>query len=144
MASSKILRTSEDRLSEAGYRLTSPRREMLRLFIDADRPLTITEVFDLTSKKIRIDRVSTYRIIEVFKKMGLIHSVGDAGFIFCSHAHEKVADHHLYLVCEGCSDVQEIDLPANLQSELSKLVEEAGQFKNKGPIQVAGRCGKCD
>lgn len=142
-SSKKILQTSEGKLSNAGYRLTNPRREVLRLFIESDRPLTTSEVFELTSKKIRIDRVSTYRIIEVFKKMGLIHSVGEAGFIFCSHAHEEVSDSHLYLVCDECSDVQEIELPSQINEAISKKVADSGKFRNKGPIQVSGLCREC-
>lgn len=144
MSVRRILRTSEDKLSEAGYRLTTPRREVLRLFVEADRPLTISEVYDRASQKIRIDRVSTYRIIDVFKKMGLVHSVGEAGFIFCSHAHKEVDDNHLYLVCEKCADVEEIELSLDLQKEISKKVASSTKFKNKGPIQVSGLCEKCE
>lgn len=152
MASNKNLRlikdskykSSEGKLSNAGYRLTNPRREVLRLFVEAEGPLTISEVFDLASKKTRIDRVSTYRIIEVFKKMGLIHSVGEAGFIFCSHAHEEVSDSHLYLICDDCSKVQEIELPTHIHESITKKVLDSGKFKNKGPIQVSGLCRQCE
>lgn len=137
-------KNSEGKLSSAGYRLTNPRREVLRVFIEADGPLTISEVYDLTSKNIRIDRVSTYRIIDVFKKMGLIHSVGEAGFIFCSHAHEEVNDSHLYLVCDECADVQEIELPRSIYESITKKVSDSGKFKNKGPIQVSGLCLQCE
>lgn len=144
MANLNILRSSESKLSQAGYRLTNPRREILRLFIESEGPLSISEIFDLTSKKIRIDRVSTYRIVEVFKKMGLIHSVGESGYMFCSHAHEEVADHHLYLVCEDCSGVQEVELPKQLQQDISKKVGTLVGFKSKGPIQVSGLCQTCE
>jgi len=144
MSSLQTIKTSEIKLTDAGYRLTNPRREVLRLFIEAHQPLTVSEVYDLASKKISIDRVSTYRIIEVFKKMGLIHAVGEGGFIFCSHVHDEVADHHLYLVCESCSNVQEIELPEKLHSQITKKVQNTGKFKNKGPIQVSGLCQNCE
>ncbi len=144
MVFQRVFKQSESRLSQAGFRLTVPRREVLRIFIQAERPLTVSEVFELTSKKIKIDRVSTYRIIEVFKKIGLIHPVGEAGFIFCSHAHEKVVDSHLYLVCDSCAEVQEIDLPGKLHEVITQKVNAISSFRNTGPIQVSGLCKRCE
>lgn len=141
----KVLKSSEVKLADAGYRLTTPRREILKTLIDSDQPLSISEIFGRVSKTTKIDRVSTYRILRVLKKMGLVHSVGESGYIFCSHAQaEEPQDNHLYLVCETCSEVEEIQISKDFFDKLSAEILKSTQFQSDGPVQVTGLCKACN
>lgn len=141
----KVLKSSEVKLADAGYRLTTPRREILKALIDSDQPLSVSEIYSRVSEKAKIDRVSTYRILRVLKKMGLVHSVGEAGFIFCSHAHaEETQDNHLYLVCEACSEVEEIQVSEDFFKGLSAEILNVTEFQSDGPVQVTGLCKACN
>lgn len=144
LALQHLLQAAEDKLSRAGFRLTTPRREILRVLLESSRPLKTAEIYDLVRLRTKIDRVSAYRVLEVFKKLGLIHGVGDSGFVFCSHLeNEQNQDAHLFLVCDECQEVQEIDLPEKLRSSIQTQVIAKARFKSKGPIQISGLCAKC-
>jgi Fe2+ or Zn2+ uptake regulation protein len=142
LALKTIMNSAEKKISASGLRLTEPRLALLRILITSDKPLKITELYALAKKTVKLDRVSAYRIISAFKKMGLVHSVGDGGFVFCTHFQEK-EDHHLYLVCEDCDDVEEVNLPEKFRTTLHQQIQTFSKFKTHGSIQVTGSCLKC-
>lgn len=137
-----LLEKAQNILSGHGYRMTQARLEILKVLVAAHRPLKITEIFEQTQKKTKIDRVSAYRVIEVFKKAGIIHQVSDSCYTFCSHPQDQ-DDSHLYLICDQCHSVEEIDLPTSLKKSIQKQVFSDKKFKSQGPIQVSGLCSQC-
>jgi Fe2+ or Zn2+ uptake regulation protein len=138
----QLLELAKDKLSLAGFRITKPRQLILQTLIDSPVPLTVAEIYSEVSRKSAMDRVSTYRVVEVLQEQELIHSVGNSRFIFCSHL-QAPTDHHLYLLCRLCSTLTEIDLPDALENAMAKQIRQHAEFKSHGQIQVYGECVQC-
>lgn len=133
---------AQAKLSSAGYRFTKQRESILKVFVRAKKPLTASEVFQLASKKTKLDRVSSYRVIQVFKELSLIHPVGDSGLVFCSHQKNE-EETHFYLLCGKCHCVQELGGASALAREIQSSVRSSSSFKFGGQIQVLGVCEHC-
>ena len=142
MALQTIMAAAEQKISTAGYRLTTGRIALLKVLITSNKPLKIADLYLAANKITKIDRVSAYRIISAFKEIGLVHSVGDSGFVFCTHFQEK-EDHHLYLVCEDCDNIEEINLPEKFKMTIYQQIKGFSNFKTHGSIQVTGSCQSC-
>jgi Fur family transcriptional regulator, zinc uptake regulator len=135
--------SAEEKLNKAGYKITKQRQNILEVLIAAEKPLTVSEVYKLANKKSKLDRVSSYRVIEVLKQLGLIHTVGESGLVFCSHKN-RVDDLHLFLLCERCHCVQELSEMTNITNQVEALISKQTTFKPGGQIQVLGVCGHCN
>lgn len=138
--SNLLVMVAEQKLVEAGFKLTSPRLAVLHVLIEATEPMTTPEIFAAT--KAKIDRVSAYRIIDLFKKLKLVHSVGDSKLLFCSHL-DKKQDKHLYLVCESCEEVDEIELPTKIEHSIVNQISAHSGFQSHGSLQISGLCQNC-
>ena len=120
---------------------TGPRLRVLSMMADKD---TATSQPDLENLINDVDRVTLYRILNVFEEKGLIHKVfdlnGTANYAICSpecgeHLHR---DEHLHFNCTQCNNVyclNELDLPVfNLPPG----------FKIHGfTLYASGLCPKC-
>ncbi len=135
---------AENILTSTGYKITQPRKVLIDLLSEADRPLRPVEICELGQKH-DLDRVSVYRVLEVLEKVGLIHAVGDLGYIFCSNINhfDQVKDQHLFLVCESCDSVEETLLPEKIQKTLESYIFGEARFKISGAAQISGCCSKC-
>jgi Fe2+ or Zn2+ uptake regulation protein len=135
---------AENILTSTGYKITHPRKILIDLLSVANRPLRPAEICEIGQKH-DLDRVSVYRVLEVLEKVGLIHVVGDLGYVFCSNINhfDKVNDQHLFLVCEICDSVEEAQLPVKIQNALQSYILSESKFKFNGAAQISGCCSKC-
>jgi Fe2+ or Zn2+ uptake regulation protein len=136
---------AESILSSQGYKVTQPRQILLEILIHAERPLKPVEICEIGRQR-HLDRVSVYRVLEVFERIGLIHTVSDLGYFFCSninHLNQQNKDQHLFLICEKCDSVEEAKLPEKMQNSLISFVLSEAKFKLNGAVQISGSCSKC-
>jgi Fur family ferric uptake transcriptional regulator len=120
---------------------TGPRLRVLSMMADKN---TATSQPDLESLMHDVDRVTLYRILNVFEEKGIIHKVfdlnGTANYAICTsdcqeHLHH---DEHLHFNCTKCNNVyclDDVTLPAfNLPPG----------FKAAGfTVYATGLCPKC-
>jgi Fur family ferric uptake transcriptional regulator len=131
----------EDLLEKHQLKKTAPRLRVLSMMYSKN---TATSQPDLESVMHDIDRVTLYRILNVFEEKGIIHKVfdldGTANYAVChsdcgEHHHH---DEHLHFNCTDCKNVyclNELSLP--------HLSLPAG-FKAEGfTLYASGLCAKC-
>lgn len=136
---------AESILSQHGYKLTKPRQMIIEILIHTNHPLKPVEICEIGKRK-HLDRVSVYRVLEVFEKVGLIHTIGDLGYLFCSninHLSPLIKDQHLFLVCDQCDSVEEAKLPERIQESLVTYILGESKFNFNGAVQISGSCAKC-
>lgn len=105
-------------LKENGYRLTSPRQRVLDLLLEAHRPMSAQEVFELAKRD--MDLATVYRVINLFLGLGLARKTG---FGTGSALYEIVGEeHHHHVICRQCGRMEEIEgcLLESLEKELSR------------------------
>ncbi len=135
--------SAESVLKQSGYKLTKARSSVLQILLPATKPMSTSEIHEKVSQNSKIDRVSTYRVLELLQNLNLIHKVPESGFIFCSHSNEKETG-HAFLICSGCQKVQEISLTQKLRSHFLKTILHKNHFGNFKMLQITGICSKCE
>jgi Fur family ferric uptake transcriptional regulator len=108
----------EHLLDQHHLKKTAPRLKVLSMMADKE---TATSQPDLESLMNDVDRVTLYRILNVFEEKGIIHKVfdlnGTANYAICTsncqeHMHH---DEHLHFNCTQCNNVyclNDLNLPA--------------------------------
>ena len=102
----KNLEQSEaDRIiRNAGFRATTPRRHLFSLLFKEREPLTIQEMAKKLALR-NIDQVTVYRMVDAFKKAGMIREVNLRG----EHPRYELEDEHdhHHIVCTSCEKVED-------------------------------------
>ncbi|TSD66268.1 transcriptional repressor [Inquilinus sp. KBS0705] len=142
MAHSKHNYHFEDLLDKHQLKKTPPRLRVLSMMYSKN---TATSQPDLESLMHDIDRVTLYRILNVFEEKGIIHKVfdlnGTANYAICqadceaNHHH----DEHLHFNCTACENVYCLN-----DLSMPHLTMPQG-FKADGfTIYARGICPKCN
>lgn len=125
-------------LSDRKFRLTKPRQAIFETLKKSDRPLSYQE---LTTANLGIDKVSVYRTIDLFIRLGVVMSVPHGW----KQRYELAAPfrpHHHHLLCSECNVVQGIQ-----SDELEKIIQVIGgrhKFQVTGhTFEITGLCRNC-
>ncbi|PKL36676.1 hypothetical protein CVV38_02105 [Candidatus Peregrinibacteria bacterium HGW-Peregrinibacteria-1] len=133
----------EKELKERGYRFTRPRKVVAEALGNTKKALSayeIEKVLKLSAEK--VDIVTIYRILEVYKELNLIHESRD-GYMACSHMECETKSHcHHQIVCDNCHQVTELHLEEcglveRVRSSFPKLIIKSHY------VEITGVCEKC-
>ncbi len=141
-----------EKLSQAGYKLTTPRRRILDALRAADSPLTAQEI----AARSGVSVASTYRALALLADLGVVSEVGDtcaerAGVGECAADAETrgrryaicaMADHHHHFTCRACHATLEIS-SAMLEKALAEIEQTTGARIERHDIILAGLCAGC-
>ena len=126
-----------DRLRSLQVRLTGPRRAILSLLEREHLPMSAKKVWDKIPAP-KSDLVSVYRILERFRKEGIVAQVhlGDH-----TTRYELIRGHHHHVRCTGCGKVAEVNLCIK---DIEKKVRNQSGFQvNSHDLQLSGLCASC-
>jgi Fe2+ or Zn2+ uptake regulation protein len=119
-------------------RITASRVAILKIFKNATAPLSPIEIAKTNST---IDKVSIYRTIEVFEKIGLVAGVAHGW----KQRYELAAPfrpHHHHLLCSNCGTIEEIQ-SEKLEKMIHILADEQ-EFEVTGhTFEINGLCRQC-
>ena len=141
MAQAKNNYQFEDLLQKHQLKKTGPRLRVLSMMYSKN---TATSQPDLESVMHDIDRVTLYRILNVFEEKGIIHKVfdldGTANYAVChsdcqEHHHH---DEHLHFNCTLCKNVYCLD-----DLSLPQLTLPPGFTAEGFTLYATGLCAKC-
>ncbi|HEU5121706.1 MAG TPA: Fur family transcriptional regulator [Candidatus Saccharimonadales bacterium] len=125
-------------LSKNNLRVTKARLMVFRTLQHTDRPLSHAEVAQSTPE---VDRVSVYRVIEIFIKIGIVTSVA-YGWKQRYELAAPFRPHHHHFVCTRCHNVTEIQ--SNKLEKIIHLLADAQGFKATGhTFEITGICQHC-
>ena len=131
-----------ERLKLTKLRVTLPRRIVLEILDEADKPLNPYEIVDIAQAKgKKIDVVTVYRIMDAFEDFDIVHKLkGSNKFMICS---TPCDDHcHHQFICDSCGSVD--DLHIDDHGFLKKIAEKYSQIEISGHyFELSGLCKKC-
>ncbi|HET9109976.1 MAG TPA: Fur family transcriptional regulator [Ktedonobacterales bacterium] len=144
-----------DRLSEAGYKLTAPRRHIFDALRESDTPLTALEV----AARSGVSVASTYRALALLAELGVVSETSDpcAERVAHSIAGESAADadargrryalctstgHHHHFTCRACHATLDVSSAA-LEQALSEIEQSTGARIERHDITLGGLCAAC-
>lgn len=96
----------ERMLSSAGYRLTMPRKLVVRTFVETQRHLRPEDLYQLLRRQ-GVSRPSVYRNIDTLKKIGIIKEITinhERYYELSMFSGKKL---HLHFQCRVCGKIKE-------------------------------------
>lgn len=121
-------------LANKGFRLTLQRKTVLGVLLSNNKPMSLKQIHSQASE---IDFASVYRIVKLFKDVGIVEEVNLGDKIV---RYEILnSGHHHHIICEKCNKIQRIDIC--LMEKISKLTD----YKVISHIiEFRGICPECN
>lgn len=132
-------------LKSAGFRITKARIAVIECIASSLKPLSAPELYQsLLDKKVKVDKVSVYRVLETLTAQNLVHRVGPSGdYMACNHIECKNF-YHVISRCTDCNDVTEVDVPSEVVAPLLFHMKNSLSFQpDSHLLQMDGVCKEC-
>ncbi|PHS24692.1 MAG: transcriptional repressor [Methylophaga sp.] len=132
---------------QRGLKLTTKRSNILQLMLTEKKGLSTYDIVDsyLAQYHQKISPVSVYRMLGFLIVEKLVHKISSnsqyivCSHITCSHSHQMP----LFLICNNCNQVEEVDAANELPAALEKNIVSTGfQLQNKA-LELHGICQIC-
>ena len=143
-----LLRAAEASCAEVGARLTQRRRQVLSVLIQSSSPLSAYEVLDLCNRSTTsaMPAMSVYRILDFLEQQQLVHRLSSSNkYVSCAHIacdHKHFQKTH-FLLCEGCSSVEEVDATQEASDALEQMAKTVGFKLTTQQFELSGICTTC-
>ena len=143
-----LLRAAEVSCSENGARLTQRRRQVLSALMQSSSPLSAYEVLDLCNRSTAsaMPAMSVYRILDFLEQQLLVHRLSTSNkYVSCAHItcdHKHFQTTH-FLLCEGCSSVEEVDATEEASEALEQMAKTVGFKLTTQQFELSGLCTTC-
>lgn len=129
-----------ERLRQAGYRLTAPRRAVLQVVESTNGHLGYAETL-AQGRAIHpaLGRATVYRTLELLTDLGILRPIHQSGG---SVQFARIEDGHHHLICLGCGAAIHFDeCPV---AELEQVLEKRLRFQIQGHLlEFYGLCKEC-
>lgn len=135
------LAQAERRCVDAGERLTTPRRRVLELLLQAGQPVKAYDLMaDLGPPGESAKPPTVYRALEFLARTGLAHRIESLNaYMACGLG--ETAHAAGFLICDCCGAAREIDpIPS---PQVQAAADAAGYVVNGLIIEMHGLCGDC-
>ncbi|MBC2605564.1 Fur family transcriptional regulator [Pelagicoccus albus] len=126
-------------LKKERYRITEPRKALLRLLIDSEKPLSAEEAHEALGAS-DYDLVTVYRNLETFESAGIATRIPtESGkSLYELNAEEH---HHHHIICRKCHKAERLD---HCEIEkLEKLASKLGFTEVTHVLELYGLCDNC-
>ena len=143
-----LLRAAEVSCAENGARLTQRRRQVLSELMQSSSPLSAYEVLDLCNRSTTsaMPAMSVYRILDFLEQPLLVHRLSTSNkYVSCAHIacdHKHFQATH-FLLCEGCSSVEEVDATEEASEALEQMAKTVGFKLTTQQFELSGICTTC-
>lgn len=128
----------EELLKNNGLSITKQRSLVFSLLLGQE-PTSMNELIKSADKK--IDKVSIYRTITAFEKIGIVQRL-NTGWKYKIELTDKFTDHHHHLTCIKCHRVIAINT-----RDLESFIEQVSKLNNFKPsehqVEIQGFCQQC-
>jgi len=128
-------------LQERSFRVTSPRRAVLKVVAESDKALSPTEIYALARLIYdKLGLVTVYRTLEMLDDLDLVERVHRSDNC---HAYAAGLEGHQHLmVCEKCGRVEYFS-GDNIESLIERVEHDTGYQVNDHWLQLFGICKNC-
>lgn len=125
-------------LLEHGLRTTAPRVAIFETLQRTNKPLSQVELAEMNP---HIDRVSVYRTIDVFMKLGIVMSVPH-GWKQRFELAEPHRPHHHHLLCTECGRVESLQ-SAETEQKIHDIAASHDFLVTGHTFEITGLCPDC-
>ena len=128
--------------AEHKLRFTDPRKHVLAIMGEADKPLGAYDVLKQLGMVMDNPHPPTaYRAIDFWVRHGFAHRIESLNaYVACGAGHQHKGSQ--YLICTNCSAVEEIHL-CSLPQKLSQKVSDKAFVMEYWNAEIHGLCANC-
>jgi Fur family zinc uptake transcriptional regulator len=125
-----------------GYKVTQPRKQVLRVLEGAQEPVSPYNIQEVLRKKgEHLNHVTIYRILDLFCELNLAHKVLLLnGFVKCGLGEKEGC--HRFMVCRQCGTLREFADKALCEEE-SEIALDLGFHSERHFSEFSGICSNC-
>jgi|SRR5581483_2641364 len=126
-------------LTEHGYHTTKARTDTFRLLM-SPQPQSMAQL--LAKATGSIDRVTVYRNIDLFEKLGIVHRIY-IGWKYKLELSDDFTAHHHHLSCLGCGLTIDIEDEEHIEEFIQDITTKLGFQPRRHQFEVDGYCRNC-
>ncbi len=128
-------------LSQAGYRITQPRRAVIRVLLEDDDFASPPEIRERARRHYPgIGQVTVYRTLDLLSRLGFVRRIHTENGCH-GHARARLGHRH-HLICRQCNAVVEIE-GCELSPFLARVSGETGYRIENHLLELVGLCPEC-
>ena len=122
-------------------RMTRSIEALLFIFSNSPGPISVSDILKkLTSRKVRVDKVTIYRKLALLQKIGIIEEVLLSGE---KKYYELARQHHHHLVCLSCEQVTDWMPDESILKKEECRLEKKGFQVQYHSLELFGLCKQC-
>lgn len=126
-------------LTDNHSHITNAREATFKLLISPE-PQTISEV--LAKANGLVDRVSVYRNVELFEKLGIVHRIY-VGWKYKLELSDEYLAHHHHLSCLNCGKIIDIEDEKHIDDFIKEVADKFGFLPRRHQFEIDGYCKDC-
>lgn len=127
-------------LQDNGYSVTRARSLIFDALAAANEPMAMHRLID--EVKGGADRVSVYRTVELFEKLGIAQRI-NIGWKYKIELSEAFLDHHHHMTCLGCGRVVTVQDEPQFEAMIERLAQVSGFTVASHQLEIQGHCETC-
>ena len=129
-------------LSQKGYRLSAPRKQIIELLEVADVALSPQQIHNqLQQNGSALGLVSVYRTLGLLTELGLVTILYDPqlnpGYVL------RTQGHHHHIVCQNCHKALEFPATNDIDSLVERVEKQTSFQVRDHLLQLFGLCPDC-
>jgi len=130
-------------LRKSGYKVTGPRRQVLKVLSELEKPVTPYEIQAILQQRDEhLNHVTIYRVLDLLCDLNLAHRVLlGGGYVKCKLGEGEGC--HRFVVCRGCGALKEYANKALCEEE-NLIASDFGFRTGQHFSEFYGLCAKCD
>ena len=144
-ALSQALDAAETRLSQAGERMTAPRRRVLSLLLETGEPVKAYDLIARFGADGQAAKPPTvYRALEFLERQGMAHRIASiSAYVACTAdaLGEDKVHAAAFLICDCCGAAEEVAVQGG--DAFARAAAGAGYAIERTTIEGHGRCPAC-
>ncbi|HPK53418.1 MAG TPA: Fur family transcriptional regulator [Smithellaceae bacterium] len=129
-------------LQQTGLSKTPQRIAVLKILIDAVQPINISGIRQALKSQIKIDRVTIYRILSLFKKHMIIREItssGSSNYFELATVGNPV---HPHFICRNCAKLSCLE-PLTFSQATQWISQKEAYSIEHIEINISGLCAAC-
>jgi len=126
-----------------GLRKTKALEAVLKVMLKQEKPFSLVELEQDPVIKKTCDRTTIFRIFQRLTSIGLLRKLSFSDEKASRFSFNKDESHKEYLICQSCSDIQELDIGCPVNSIEKEIAETSGFAKMRHDLTFYGICKNC-
>ncbi|HEX6258360.1 MAG TPA: Fur family transcriptional regulator [Candidatus Saccharimonadales bacterium] len=126
-------------LRENNYSVTSARKAVFALLLRKE-PQTMRQLIRAANGT--VDRVSIYRAVELFEKLGIAQRI-TIGWKYKIELSEVFLEHHHHINCLGCGKIVAVKEQPEIEERIKQIARDSGFVLQSHQLELQGLCATC-